>query len=235
MNMSNKESGLINKNDYLEDIIDDLYEKAIISKELNQESRPTIHVSDLTQECMRKCWYRLNGFQPDKKDFKKALPLVHGTMLHEAVNLGGVEHELSLSANIKFMCPVQAGDGIYSCVYGSLDDIVEIDDELIICDKKTTKKSIPKEVPDNYKIQMNIYKLLYFVKTGISIDKAAIIYIDKSSAWERHKTLIFKLDDVETTREYVLSKLKELDTKEIPKKVITFLCPWCPYYSICKP
>ena len=133
------------------------------------------------------------------------------------------------------MCNIDNDDMLYNCVYGSLDDVIEIDDELIICDKKTTKKSIPRQVPDNYKIQMNIYKLLYFVNKGITIDKAAIIYIDKSTGWERHKTLVFKLDDIETTRKYILEKLKELDTREIPKKVITFLCPWCPYYSICKP
>ena len=196
------------KYDELENIIDNLYEQAIINKEASQESRPTIHVSDLTQECMRKCWYRLNGFKPDVKDFKKALPLVHGTMLHEAVNLNGVEHELSLSANILYMCNIDKDDMLYNCVYGSLDDVIEIDDELIICDKKTTKKSIPRQVPDNYKIQMNIYKLLYFVNKGITIDKAAIIYIDKSTGWERHKTLVFKLDDIETTRKYILVKLK---------------------------
>ena len=140
-----------------------------------------------------------------------------------------------MSGNIFNMKPVNDADFLNQCVYGSMDDLVEIDDEFIICDKKSTKKSIPREVPDNYKIQMNIYKLLYFINFGVKIDKAAIIYIDKSSAWERHKTLVFKLDDIEKTRKYVLDKLSIISQNTPPPKVKTFLCPWCPYYSTCKP
>ncbi len=84
-----------------EDIIDSLYEQSIISKCAAEPQRKSIHVSDLTSECMRKAWYRLNDYAVDLKDFKKSLPLVHGTALHEVCNLGGVEHELSMFCNIK--------------------------------------------------------------------------------------------------------------------------------------
>ena len=126
-------------------------------------------------------------------------------------------------------------DKITDCVKGSMDDLVEIDDELIICDKKTTKKSIPRQVPDNYVAQMNIYKLLYFITTGVEINRACIIYIDKSSGWERHKSRCFNLEPIESIRTSVLAKLQILDTDSPPEKVVSFLCPWCDYYSTCKP
>ena len=218
-----------------EDIIDSLYEQSIIAKCADEPRRKSIHVSDLTSECMRKAWYRLNDHAVDLRDFKKSLPLVHGTALHEVCNLGGVEHELSMFCNIKKGRAKEDADSLYDCVKGSMDDLVEIDDELIICDKKTTKKSIPREVPDNYKAQMNIYKLLYYIATGVEIERACIIYIDKSSAWERHKTRCFDLKPIEEIRKFVLDKLKVLDVKTPPPKVVTFLCPWCSYYTECNP
>lgn len=219
-----------------EDIIDSLYEQSIIDRCAGEPQRKSIHVSDLTSECMRKAWYRLNDHAVDLKDFKKSLPLVHGTALHEVCNLGGVEHELSMFCNIKEGRNKEDKDSLYDCVKGSMDDLVEIDDELIICDKKTTKKSIPREVPDQYKAQMNIYKLLYYISSGgVEIERACIIYIDKSSAWERHKARCFDLKPIEEIRQYVLDKLQILDTATPPKKVVTFLCPWCSYYTECNP
>jgi CRISPR/Cas system-associated exonuclease Cas4 (RecB family) len=184
---------------------------------------------------MRKAWYRLNDYAVDYRDFKKSLPLVHGTALHEVCNLGGIEHELSMFCNIKRGREKNGTDSLFDCVKGSMDDLVEIDDELIICDKKTTKKSIPREVPDNYKAQMNIYKLLYYITTGVEVQRACIIYIDKSSAWERHKTRCFDLKPIDEIKTFVLDKLAMLDTDTPPDKVVTFLCPWCSYYTECNP
>lgn len=227
----------------IESIIDELYEQSFITKWKSEPVRNKIHVSDLTSDCMRKAWYRLTDTARDMKDFKKVLPLVHGTALHDACNLGGVEHELSMFCNIKEMKsePVHYVLGeskptnLYSCIAGSMDDLVEIDDELIICDKKTIKKGLPKTVSDQYKAQMNIYKLLYFITTGVEISRAAIIYIEKVSAWERHRTVVFDLQPIEEIRTFVLDKLSILDTEQAPPRVKTFLCPWCDYYNTCKP
>ena len=83
-------------NTTIENIVDELYEQSIITKGRSDPVRKSIHVSDLTQECMRKAWYRLNDYAKDLKDFKKTLPLVHGNALHDICNLGGIEHELSM-------------------------------------------------------------------------------------------------------------------------------------------
>ena len=223
------------KTDIAESIIDDLYEKSVITFVASEPTRKVIHVSDLTQDCYRKAWYRLNDYAKDLKDFKKSLPLAHGTALHNVINLGGIEHELSMFCDIEQMNMVLKNPNLYQCVKGSMDDLVEIDDELIICDKKTTKKSIPRVAKETHQIQMSIYKLLYFITTGVDINRAAIIYIDKSSGWERHATRIFDLPPIEDIRKSVLSKLQILDTETPPDKVVTFLCPWCDYYISCSP
>jgi hypothetical protein len=72
---------------------------------------------------------------------------------------------------------------------------------------------------------MNIYKLLYYITTGVEIERACIVYIDKSSAWERHKTRCFDLLPLDEIRKFVVDKLVQLDTKVAPVKVPTYLCP----------
>lgn len=205
-----------------EQIIDTLYESGII-KSASQESRKSIHVSDLTQDCTRKAAYRLRGFEPEPLSFKQAVPLVHGTALHEKVDLGGKNE-------IKVL-------GIFNSniVKGTIDDIVEIDDELIIIDKKTTAKSIPKKIPSQYQWQLNIYKLLYNMQEGVEIKRGAIVWIDKSSGWKNHRTSIVNLLPIKKIFTYVLSKLSLLEGKMMPERVVTPLCEYCPFFKRCKP
>ncbi len=228
---------LIN-NEIAESIIDKLYEESIVNYVSSEPTRKVIHVSDLTQDCMRKAWYRLNDYAKDLKDFKHSLPLAHGTALHNICNLGGVEHELSMFCDIQDMVSLPRHDGGisgFNCIKGSMDDLVEIDGELIICDKKTHKKGLPKVAKEQHIRQMSIYKLLYFITTGVEIKRAAIIYIEKVTAWERHQTRVFDLPSIENIRDFVLPKLQVLDTKTPPPKVTGFLCTWCDYYETCKP
>ncbi|MFB5617554.1 MAG: PD-(D/E)XK nuclease family protein [Nitrosopumilus sp.] len=221
-------------------IIDDLYEQSIINFESKQEARKNIHVSDLVSDCVRKPWYRLHGYKQKEKTFKQALPLVHGTMLHECVDLEGLEHEVALAANVYKDEPAKytnkkRGKDYFEIVQGAMDDLIEIDDDLIICDKKTTK-SIPKEVSLQYKTQMNIYKLLYTINNpDVDIKKAAIIYIDKTTAWAKHKTIVFDLLDIGEIKQFVLDRLALLEGQQLPPREESFLCHWCPFIDECKP
>jgi CRISPR/Cas system-associated exonuclease Cas4 (RecB family) len=221
-------------------IIDNLYEQSIINFESKQEARKNIHVSDLVGDCARKSWYRLRGYKQAPKDFSKALPLVHGTMLHECVDLEGLEHEVKLAGHIKDMRVIpytneeRVKEHKFEVVQGAMDDLVEIDDELIICDKKTTKQ-IPKEVSLQYQTQMNIYKLLYYINKDVDVKKAAIIYIDKTTAWAKHKTIVFDLLDILEIQQFALEKLELLRQEKIPPRVESYLCNWCPFINECNP
>lgn len=225
-------------NDYNK-IIDGLYEQSIMNYEKSQSTRTNIHVSDLVSECNRKPWYRLRDYNMPQKTFDKAIPLVHGTMLHECTNLGGIEHELKLAGNIITMKPAEYTNkprkkDRYEVVQGSMDDLVEIDDELIICDKKTTKQ-IPKEVSVQYQTQLNIYKLLYYINYDVDISKGAIIYVDKTSGWSKHRTITFELLDINAIRDYVIFALDILKQADTPERVESYLCNWCPFFDECKP
>jgi len=205
-----------------EQIIDNLYEEGII-KAGTQTPRKSIHVSDLTQDCTRKAAYRLRGFELEPLSFKQAVPLVHGTALHEKVNLGG-QNEIKIATVIN--------DNL---IKGTIDDIIEIDDELIIIDKKTTAKSIPKKIPSQYQWQLNIYKLLYYMEKGIEIKRGAVVWIDKSSGWKNHRTSIINLLPIKKIFTYVRSKLQLLEGKALPPRVVTPLCEYCPFFKRCKP
>jgi len=228
-------------NELTAEIIDQLYEDSVINFVASEKPRKSIHVSDLTSECMRKAWYRLNDYAKDLKDFKKSLPLAHGTALHNIINLGGIEHELTMFCNIHNMTDNYKEKremkelDIINSVKGSMDDLIEIDDELIIADKKTVKKGLPKVAKPEHVAQMNIYKLLYYITTGVEISRAALVYIEKTSCWERHRTCMVDLQPIEDIRKFVLDKLQILDTDSPPPKVVTFLCPWCDYYTECNP
>lgn len=222
------------------DIIDKLYEQSILNFESKQPIRKNIHVSDLVGDCPRKPWYRLHGYKPEPKDFLKAVPLVHGTMLHECVDLEGLEHEVKMAGQINnlvkhpYMTEERNSEYKYDVIQGSMDDLVEIDDELIICDKKTTKQ-LPREVTLQYKTQMNVYKLLYYINKGIDIKKAAIIYIDKTTGWAKHRTLVFELLDISEIQQFCLDRLRVLKSKRKPKRVESYLCNWCPHLKECNP
>ena len=211
------------------EIIDTLYESGII-KAAAQIPRKGIHVSDLTQDCTRKAAYRLRGFEPEPLSFKQAVPLVHGTALHEKVNLGG-KNEVPVKADF---CLPEKGF-LSTTVEGTIDDIIEIDDELIICDKKTTAKSIPGKIPSQYQWQLNIYKLLYFMQEDIDIKRGAVVWIDKSSGWKNHRTSIINLLPNKKIDTYVRSKLALLIRKPLPQRVVTPLCEYCPFFKRCKP
>ena len=222
-----------------EDIIDGLYEQSLINYEKLQKPRQNIHVSDLTSDCYRKAWYRLNKFDTLPKTFKQVVPLVHGTMLHECCNLGGIEHEIQLAGNLftlekaKYTNVKRKGKDAWQILQGSMDDLIEIDDELFICDKKTVKQSLPRTVSEQYQKQLNIYKLLYYINYGKDIKHGAIIYIDKSSGWIRHKTRIVELLDIDEIQSYCQDVLKQIQQKNEPQRVESFLCNWCPYRKEC--
>lgn len=218
-----------------EGIIESLYESAIIRK-AGQATRKDVHVSDLTAHCIRAPWYRLRGHSQDPMTFKKAVPLVHGNQLHKIAEIGKVS-ELSMRANVVKMQPALNGGGKYDLVSGRLDDLIELDDEEIIVDKKTTAKSIPSKIPENYKWQLNIYKLLYYITHPQKkvIDRGAILWIDKSSGWKNVKAVFLDLLPVETIRDYVLDKLKILRSDKIPPRVTSPLCYYCPFLRECNP
>ena len=212
------------------------FKKAQQDKVLNGERSETVHVSHLTIPCMRKTWYDFH--QPQKPlSYATICNFYLGTILHENISLGG-RNEVPLAANIRTMKPVEINDigkdDFYDCLTGTIDDILEIGNETVIVDKKTTNQ-IPEYPAEEYVAQINYYKLLLYIVEGIEVKTGAILYLDKPSSFKESKCFVFHLWSLKDISEQVISKLDQLKCANEPDRVITFRCDWCPHLKICDP
>lgn len=212
------------------------FKRAQEEKISSNERSKAVHVSDLTPTCIRKSWY--NFHQPDiPLDNGSICNFFLGTILHENIALGK-RNEVTLSANIRSMKPIQENEigteNFYDCITGSIDDIIELDGESIIVDKKTTNR-IPDEPSAEYVTQVNVYKLLLYINEGIEVKKGSILYLDKPSSFRETKCFVFDLMGLTEIKNSVVSKLDQLKSASEPQRVITSLCDWCPHLKACDP
>jgi len=214
----------------------DQFKKAQSDKVLDSERTRAVHVSNLTESCMRKTWY---GFhQPELPvDYASICNFFLGTILHENVELGE-RNEVPVSANIRTMMPLKAGEinnqNFYDCITGTIDDLVDVDGETIIVDKKTANR-IPEQPAPGYVLQINIYKLLLFINEKIEINRGAILYLDKPSSFLESKCFVFDLMSLDEIKKMVTEKLDQLKMDSEPRRIITDKCNWCPFLKMCDP
>ena len=212
------------------------FKKVQSSKVMNSERTHAVHVSNLTGTCMRKPWYEFH--QPELPvDYKSICNFFLGTLLHENVELGG-RNEISVSANIRTMTPINAEEinnqNFYDCITGTIDDLVDVDGETIIVDKKTANR-IPEQPASGYVMQINIYKLLLFINEKIEIKHGAILYLDKPSSFFESKCFVFDLMSLDEIKKMVTEKLDQLKMDSEPRRIVTDKCNWCQFLKICDP
>jgi len=214
----------------------DQFKKVQSNKVLNSERTRAVHVSNLTETCMRKSWYEFH--QPELPiDYPSICNFFLGTILHENVELGE-RNEVPVSANLRTMEPMNAEEineqNFYDCVTGTIDDLVDIDGETIIVDKKTANK-IPEQPAPGYVLQINIYKLLLFINEKIEIKRGAILYLDKPSSFRESKCFVFDRMTLDEIKKMVVEKLDQLKMDSEPRRIVTSKCNWCPFLKICDP
>ena len=180
--------------EHASNFIIDQFKKAQSDKVLNSERTHAVHVSNLTGSCMRKPWYEFH--QPEMPvDYSAICNFFLGTILHENVELGE-RNEVPVSANIRTMKPIKVGEinkeNFYDCITGTIDDLVDVDGETMIVDKKTANR-IPERPSPGYVLQINIYKLLLHINENIEIKRGAILYLDKPSSFRESKCFVFDL------------------------------------------
>jgi len=212
------------------------FKKAQNDKVLGRERSDTVHVSHVTGDCMRKTWYDFH--LPEKPlSYSSICNFYLGTILHENVSLGG-RNEVPLGANIRTMEPIEikgiGKENFYDCLTGTIDDILEIDGETVIVDKKTTNQ-IPEYPDEAYVTQINYYKLLLYINEGIEVKSGAILYLDKPSSFRETKCFVFHLWSLKDIEEQVISKLDQLKLDNEPDRVVTSKCEWCPHLQVCDP
>lgn len=193
---------------------DIFYAKAI---DMLEDRSKEIHVTDLVYECLRKAYYS-----------KKHKPMLTREGLL-AVWLGEAVHRLDAGKHSEIK--VQ-----YNGVVGSVDELVKINNELILVEKKTCKK-LP-QYPYPHHINQVEYYYFMLKQQGIEPTKLVIFYISKSE----NKTREFEITprdlaviEGEFTEKLAILK-KSLETNTPPPRPYDqpdWLCDYCPYFSEC--
>lgn len=222
---------------------------------METERLGTIHVSDVIKPCMRNVIYK--KILPDTgMDTENTKSLYFGQAVHSNSQLATDEnHEKFLAWDWVEDKPltyeeakaIPEGDPKHlDIIYGSIDDLMKVDDKWVICDKKTTgsigyfSKATSKP-SDSHKDQINRYRVLLHKCYGIDATFGCVIYISnkiEKDVRDKPVTLSFKLAPYEETVEDMKQKaaiIKEsLLDKKLPERTKCFLCDgMCPYASKC--
>jgi len=222
---------------------------------LHSDRLPCIHVSDLLKECQRYVVY--NKITPQEymssntEDLKS---MIFGQIFHSQIILAPDRNEVPLLWNW-FKDEKQSRDiktavlkNPWDYISGTIDDIVKVKDEYVICDKKTTGNmnsySLKKGVAyDNHKLQTNMYRVLLNKCTDIDAKWGCNIYVSNNisppdGAIDKPRIIPYKLEKVETTLPLMLErakKIKDYMTKKIiPPPTYNFMCDaYCNHAQRC--
>tara|TARA_Y100001949_G_scaffold160648_1_gene152403 strand:- start:1443 stop:2189 length:747 start_codon:yes stop_codon:yes gene_type:complete len=213
-----------------------------------------LHVSDLIKPCMRYVYYQKTNPRPSLST-EDMRPLFFGQAVHELTRLAEPKfHELTLAYDIVKDEPVdlkkfkmeEGHPRWYDIVIGTMDDVLKIDGDYVITDKKTTGSidyfsRYNSKPSDSHVDQINTYRVLLKKCMNIDSTHGAIIYISSSINKEKNDKPVvmpFKLTEVEKT----LEKMKKnqaiikdaMLNDKVPERTKCFLCDgMCPAASFC--
>ena len=223
---------------------------------MHTERLGKIHVSDLIKPCMRNVIYKkvlpFTGFNTE--DMRS---LYFGQAIHNASMVAKEDkyHEMFFGYNyardealtLKQAKAIPENDPQQlDIIYGSLDDLVKVDGEWVITDKKTTgsidyfagRYGKPSE---SHIAQINCYRVLLKKCYDIDAKHGAVIYISNNINREKKDkptVLSFKLNPIDETLKDMIIKARVikdslLETK-LPERTKCYLCDgMCPYASRC--
>jgi len=241
----------------LADITNEIYfafRKAQVEA-MKTERLGVIHVSDIIKPCMRNVIYKktLPETGMNTEDMRS---LYFGQAIHSASMVAKPEfHEMFLAYDYVRDEPLTREEALkipvddpkhLDIIYGSIDDLMEIDGKYIICDKKTTgsigyfSKATSKP-SESHVDQINRYRVLLKKCYDIDAEFGCVIYIsnavDKESR-DKPSCLPFKLAPIEETLEDMIVKSRQikesLTEKTLPPRVKNYLCDgFCPFATMC--
>ena len=224
-------------------------------KAMETERLGVIHVSDVIKPCMRYVIY--SKITPSTgmstEDMKS---LYYGQLVHSRTVLGKPEHnEMFLGYNwvrdepisLEEAQKIPEGDPKHlDMIYGSIDDLIQVGDKWVICDKKTTGsidyfKKDRVGASDTHADQINKYAVLLKKCYDIDADMGCVIYMPNSISRETKdivKPKAFKLKPKEETLTDMVEKARiiknALTKKLLPERTKCFLCDsMCPYATKC--
>lgn len=223
---------------------------------MHTERLGIIHVSDIIKECPRMVYYgKFTEKQTSTKDIKS---LWFGQIVHTCTNMSTdpkdnemffawdfIEDKSYTLDEAKAILK-QNPDKQYDILFGSADDILTIDGEDFIVDKKTTGNmetySLKKgEAYQNHKDQINVYRLLFNKCYGRDAKKGCNVYISNGVDRELRVDVIpcaYNLRPLDEMEKEVVEKCKSLRVKlmvkKLPDAVKNNSCfEFCPHVERC--
>ncbi len=224
-------------------------------KALETERLGIIHVSDLIKPCLRNVMY--SKFIKQSSTGDNIRSLFYGQAVHKVTMLNDDEkyNEMFLGYDYVRDEPVSLEEAQalkpndprhLDIIYGSIDDLVKIDDEWVICDKKTTGSidyfsKYNSKPSESHVDQINRYRVLLDKCYNINAKFGAVVYISNNvpkDKVDKPSILPFKLDAIEKTLQDMVEKakiIKESYTEKYSqKRTKCYLCDsFCPYATKC--
>lgn len=227
-------------------------------KAMETERFGVIHVTDLIKPCMRYVMY--GKFMPDKykpmntEDMKS---MFYGQAVHKVTNLStnpddnelflAYNYEKDESVTYEEASLLEKDDPVQlDIIYGSIDDLLEIDGELVIVDKKTTGsidyfQRQNAKANENHIVQINCYKVLLQKCYGRDAKRGCNIYISNSISKEKRDIpvpITYKLGKPEEYLNMMVTNARNIKesilNKELPERTRCFLCDgMCPHIQRC--
>ena len=213
-----------------------------------------IHVSDIIKPCMRYVAY--SKFLPKTQTTEDIKSLFFGQAVHNITVLNDEEHnEMFLAYDYVKDEPLTREEALkipeedprhLDIIYGSIDDLVKMGTEWVICDKKTTGSidyfsKARSSASESHVDQINRYRVLLKKCYDIDAKYGAVIYVSNSISKEKNdepQVKPFKLADIETTLADMVEKARTIkgvyEKKILPERTKNFLCDgYCPYATKC--
>lgn len=233
------------------------YRKAQIEA-MGTERLGVIHVSDLIKPCMRNVMY--SKFTPSEyktmttEDMKS---MFYGQVIHKTTNLSTdpLDNEKFLGYNYVTDTPVtyeeakamKSDDPKHlDIIYGSIDDLIDVDGDLVIVDKKTTGSidyfsRATSKASESHMLQINCYAVLLDKCYGRKAKSGCNIYISNSISKEKRDIPIpitYKLGKPEEYLNMMVTNAKlikdSLMTRELPERTKCFMCDgMCDWINQC--
>lgn len=217
-----------------------------------------LHVSDLIKECDRYTWYNNRLPMKPSQSLEEMKSLIWGQILHKVVRLDrnhNEYNELELFYNWKEdkigneedKLLLDEPDLRYDYLAGSIDDLIEIDGQWVICDKKTTGsfkyfKNDRTNANRGHVMQTSIYAVLAKICHNIDVEFGCNIYIDNGNS-DNERAIepaikVYRLDDFDKTYKFMIDRCKEvrsvLTTDNLPPSTENWMCyKACPHSAMC--
>lgn len=243
-------------NKRIEDEVYFAWRKAQV-KAMETERLGIIHVSDLIKPCMRYVAYsKITPHEYRSMSTEDLKSLYFGQILHNNSQLAENPnyHEMFVGWNYIKDVPISYEDAKQikqddpiqlDIIYGKMDDVLNIDGEWVIVDKKTTgsmeyfkKYNKPSE---SHVAQLNCYRVLLNKCYNIDAKKGCNLYIDNCISKETRdepKPIVYALGDpvkTEAIMKEKASQIKEIFLNHIlPERTRNFMCDGlCPFATKC--